>query len=585
MNSVIETLFLRRPRIEYSAPPVCDADFSSSGTPTIILDPIERNLGPTGPVAGGRGLRFFTWPRYRDVICFTIYRANNSDQPLGPYSIVSECISPDVIALCSAGDYYITVTTESGESAPGPTTTVPGTVYTFLALPQAPGTICYNLYRNGVKVWECFAGGAFQVCEDGCYRVSAITPDGESPLSDPTCVEGCSGVTCPDGYVVDEANCDCVVCPEQECPPGQQWDPDTCACVETPVGPCTPYIDALSATQTVKDVKRLGVACGYGSGNVAFLYKERVITTFSIDDGVGGNVAPNFVDADGDVYGSNYGDPPYFNWRRAVNGSFETIGNDTDNEMPGISLNGTTIYRESPATTARVWKKGSGVLYSNTGDCGVNFGSACSPDGMMNFGVFDFSGNVTLHLWTEAGGHVDTGYVCKGLDFLRANSAGHCGFGARTGAVPKYDVAYYDGSSVTVVHVSTFGVNIGGINSSNVIVGVEDVAGPPYNGAGSVFTWDPINGYASLPFPSGATIAFKAYICDDNIIVALFDNGVHFYYAGNWYLMSSLAPYNVGWSAFDDVINMTNDGYFAGGGTFGGGSRNYVAKVCPEVFV
>lgn len=53
-----------------------------------------------------------------------------------------------------------------------------------------PGAICYNVYRVvGVDLYEiqaqCIPDPFFDLTEDGTYVVTAITPEGETPFSDP----------------------------------------------------------------------------------------------------------------------------------------------------------------------------------------------------------------------------------------------------------------------------------------------------------------------------------------------------------------------------------------------------------------
>lgn len=131
MNSVLEILFLRRPSIDYISPPVCEFDFSSSGGPVIVLDALGRLLAPSGFVLGGRGRFRLSWNHYVGALCYTVYKAVDSSNPFGDYVVVAECIEDPEIDL----------------------------------EPEGPG----------------------------CYRVSAITENGETELSDPICGVG----SCP----------------------------------------------------------------------------------------------------------------------------------------------------------------------------------------------------------------------------------------------------------------------------------------------------------------------------------------------------------------------------------------------------
>lgn len=131
MNSVLEILFLRRPSIDYISCPVCEFDFSSSGGPVIVLEALGRLLAPSGFVLGGRGRFQLSWNHYPGAVCYTVYKAVDSNNPNGEYVVVAECIPDPSINL----------------------------------EPEGPG----------------------------CYRVSAITENGETELSDPICEVG----SCP----------------------------------------------------------------------------------------------------------------------------------------------------------------------------------------------------------------------------------------------------------------------------------------------------------------------------------------------------------------------------------------------------
>lgn len=108
------------------SPPICEVIFSSTGV-VIVLDPLAPLRKPTGLALGGVGRLSLVWDRYPGAICYTVYKINDNLDPFGQYEIIAECI-PD---------------------------------------PELP----LNRPRGG------------------CYRVSAITLEGESELSDPFCVE------------------------------------------------------------------------------------------------------------------------------------------------------------------------------------------------------------------------------------------------------------------------------------------------------------------------------------------------------------------------------------------------------------
>jgi hypothetical protein len=250
MNSVIDPLFLRRLRIEYDSPTICLNDFaitssfiSGSAAPIIILEPIIP-LGIPGPLTlTGLCANFLTWPVFPGQLCASVYFAPGMFNVGGPFSGVLECLSSGTIAVCSTGYFYFTANTPTGESAPTPPVLVNSpSGYTILTIPPIAGALCYNLYRNPdvtningtyVKYVSCFTGNLVEACAVGCYRVTAITPDGETPLSEPVCVHpDCGGQlspVCPPGYIWN--GLDCQNCVPQSCPSGQHWDAILCECV------------------------------------------------------------------------------------------------------------------------------------------------------------------------------------------------------------------------------------------------------------------------------------------------------------------------------------------------------------------
>lgn len=132
--STIDVICARRQALIYVSPPFCEAEFSSTGEPVIVLNPIRRRRGPTGfvVIAGGR-LRF-KWDTVPGAICYSLYRREG-----GEYVLVAECFP--------CGDCN----------------------------PAEPDTCCY----------ECDA------CPAGCYVITAITEDGETEPSAEACTEGC----------------------------------------------------------------------------------------------------------------------------------------------------------------------------------------------------------------------------------------------------------------------------------------------------------------------------------------------------------------------------------------------------------
>lgn len=139
MKTSLDVLFLRRPVLNYVSPPICDVLFSSSSGPVIVLNALGHLTGVTGGIAGGSGRFRLSWNNYPGALCYSVYQAVDPAHPdTSEYVIVAECIND-----------------------------------TFFE----PGT-------------------------SGCFRISAITPDGETPLSDPICSSNTFG---PPEVITDDA--------------------------------------------------------------------------------------------------------------------------------------------------------------------------------------------------------------------------------------------------------------------------------------------------------------------------------------------------------------------------------------------
>jgi hypothetical protein len=188
LNLVLDVLFLRRPKINYISPPVCEAIFSGTGSPIIILPEIGHHRGPTGLVLGGHGQVTLSWNNYPGALCYNVYSL-----VITPDQIVQSC---DFIQqLAQHGTYLLLSECQQG---------------TTITLPAA-----------------------------GCYRVSAITGDGESDLSNPVCTCACPSCSCPPGTDFYPSFGQCL-CSAQSCGAGQVWDPIQCKCVNCGSQTCPP---------------------------------------------------------------------------------------------------------------------------------------------------------------------------------------------------------------------------------------------------------------------------------------------------------------------------------------------------------
>jgi hypothetical protein len=118
MNNNIELLFLRHPKIDYISPPVCEVLFSSSAGPVIVLNPFTPQNFPTGLILGGVGGFLLSWNTYPGALCYSVYRSVNPNDAFGQYIIIAECIPNAFFDLSGepAGYYRVSAITLDGET-------------------------------------------------------------------------------------------------------------------------------------------------------------------------------------------------------------------------------------------------------------------------------------------------------------------------------------------------------------------------------------------------------------------------------------------------------------------------------------
>lgn len=108
----LDVLCLRRPKINYVSPPVCESIFSGSGIPIIVLEPFNLLVKITGIVVIRDGnTRVISWPAYPGAICYNIYQ----QQPDGSYLLIAECVEDTTITLPPGLPIRITPVTPDGE--------------------------------------------------------------------------------------------------------------------------------------------------------------------------------------------------------------------------------------------------------------------------------------------------------------------------------------------------------------------------------------------------------------------------------------------------------------------------------------
>lgn len=128
MNSFLYRKILtpRRLMIDYQSPAICEADFTSTGTTTISLLPIQRRLGPTGLVMEWTGTKWrLRWNVVPGALCYTVYRLADVLDPFSEWFLVAECIE-DTSVLLDDGVYAVTGITPTGETDPSDPIESPG---------------------------------------------------------------------------------------------------------------------------------------------------------------------------------------------------------------------------------------------------------------------------------------------------------------------------------------------------------------------------------------------------------------------------------------------------------------------------
>lgn len=140
MNSPIflDVLHMRRPTLNYVSPAICDAVFSSTSFPILVLDPLPVKSAITGlriTFIGTNGDFLLNWDNYPGALCYSVYKLNDATDPFSDYVLIAECISDT---------------------------------------------------EYDPNDWEI----PFLRDEPGCYIVTAITREGETIASEPICTDG-----------------------------------------------------------------------------------------------------------------------------------------------------------------------------------------------------------------------------------------------------------------------------------------------------------------------------------------------------------------------------------------------------------
>lgn len=117
-NSKLEYIFARRPPINYISPNFCVNEFSSTSEPSITLTPFAVRRGPTGLILGGSGNVRLSWDSYPGALCYSVYKSVDEDDPFSEYVLVAECITDNFLDLDGFGPgfYRVSAITPEGET-------------------------------------------------------------------------------------------------------------------------------------------------------------------------------------------------------------------------------------------------------------------------------------------------------------------------------------------------------------------------------------------------------------------------------------------------------------------------------------
>lgn len=185
MDSVLDFLFLRRLKFNYISPPVCPFPIASASSrqfgqfipPLVQMPPMGINNG------------FLIWGSGPNQICYNIYEEISA----GNFINVAACVPPNTLIVCSAACWKVSAVVGSVEGPLSSPVCTDGTSLVEISLPFATGITSYKIYKSvdgGLTYSVVLSGiftGAFEVCNFTCYSISAVTPDGETPISEVTC--------------------------------------------------------------------------------------------------------------------------------------------------------------------------------------------------------------------------------------------------------------------------------------------------------------------------------------------------------------------------------------------------------------
>lgn len=486
MPATLDTLGLRRPNLHYTAPPVCDTLFSSSGFVTIILNELHGLVSPTGLELGGVGNVFLTWNTVPGALCYSVYK---SSDPFGTFTIVAECIPNPPIDLT----------------------------------PFGPGN----------------------------YRVSAITKDGESPLSIPITF--------------------------------------------SPVIPCNAFLDAILDTngQNFFAGAAGGNEAGVTSGLPnAVIYTGR--TNLNISGTIGLPSSTGQAANKNAVFAGSATDGGATNiawWYDFPHSDFRVILTDAVNEPTvfGINSSGQVLLDIiiGAAHRTKFYDPGSNTV-TDVGLLDPSGQSSAAPGCITDNGWIGVQSTVTTPSSHDKASLYHGGVLFSiapadagnnNSDVVDVNTLGHA-VGTYTQDITFLSRSFYwDGAvSTRIIGFGDLEVDVLALNDSDEAVGSAD------NGASIFvpFRWTPGGGIVALPLLPGATSGQARDVNAAGVIVGDGDTGGFIYFQGATHSVIDFVPAAAGLSHVFFMWQISDDNYVRGFGIVNGTPQNFVAKLCLD---
>lgn len=115
-----EVLHARRPTLNYVSPAICEAIFSGSSFPVVVLDELSALAAITGlrvEYDSATGRFRISWDAYPFVQCYNVYKANDPAQPNGTYTLFISCTTSTTFTTTTCPScFLITAVTLVGET-------------------------------------------------------------------------------------------------------------------------------------------------------------------------------------------------------------------------------------------------------------------------------------------------------------------------------------------------------------------------------------------------------------------------------------------------------------------------------------